>query len=296
MKKLISIFLLLGIVSTLAVAQKTIAIATFDIAGNAVSKDEADIITELYITELTEAGWVIMPNRAKFTKVLNDLKFQASDWSDASKTTKLANAMNIDVISTGKIMKLGSKLYIVATLIDAKTAQVLSTSKMETGSVDDIPNILTKFVADLTMNNSSEAVDGSYSLGDIGPGGGFVFHKCGSRRWEISKFLGYVLSYHEAIEICEQYRGGGYNDWYLPLPGELERASLIFHKSTYGDIYNSETDMFCDENIYRTSWWYPESCCACVMQFSSCETDDDATRSDDYYAVRAVRSFTVSER
>lgn len=296
MKKLISIFLLLGIVSTLAFAQKTIAVGTFDIAGNAVSKDEADIITELYIAELAGAGWIVMPNKAKFTKVLDDLKFQASDWSDASKTTKLANAMNANVISTGKIMKLGSKLHIVATLIDAKTAQVLSTAKMETGSVGDIPNILNKFVANLTMSNPSKVVEGSYKVGDIGPGGGFVFHYCGNRRWEISKLLGYVSSYYEAIEMCERYRGGGYSDWYLPIKGELKRASIIFHKSAWGDIYNSETDMFCDENIYWTSWWYPESSCTSVINFSSFEDEAVGSWGDDYYAVRAVRSFTVLDR
>ena len=40
MKKLFSILFLVCIVSTLAIAEKTVAVATFDVVGNDVSKDE----------------------------------------------------------------------------------------------------------------------------------------------------------------------------------------------------------------------------------------------------------------
>lgn len=63
MKKLVSIVLLVCIVSAFAIAEKTVAVATFDVAGNAVSYDEAETITELYIAELVATGKVAVTDR-----------------------------------------------------------------------------------------------------------------------------------------------------------------------------------------------------------------------------------------
>ena len=46
MKKIFTLFLL-SILAVSVFAQKSLAVATFDVAGNAVSKEEAVIITDL---------------------------------------------------------------------------------------------------------------------------------------------------------------------------------------------------------------------------------------------------------
>ena len=58
MKKLFSILFLVCVVSTFVIAEKTVirskalAVAPFDVIGNAVAADEAEAITELYRTAL----------------------------------------------------------------------------------------------------------------------------------------------------------------------------------------------------------------------------------------------------
>lgn len=81
------IFLFLfAVVSTFLTAEKRVGVATFDVVGNAVSGDEAQIITELYVTELARIGWVVIPSSAsKFNKALGELKFQVNDWSVINK-------------------------------------------------------------------------------------------------------------------------------------------------------------------------------------------------------------------
>ena len=289
MKKLFSILLLFSSVCTFAIAERTLAVSTFDVVGNAVSKDEAEIITELYIAEFATTGWAVVPNRTKFSKVLNELKFQEIDWSDASKTIKLGNAMNADVISTGKIMKLKTKLYIVATLIDAKTAEVLSSSKVEARSVGDIPDVLPEFVTSLTRINTSKTMKGEYHIGDKGPGGGLVFYNRGNIIFEMSEILGIATSYSEAIEMCNQYRGGGYSDWYLPLADELALVYMYFVKwHFYG------CDIVQDKATYWTANHIPESTFCWVIDFSDGERGVVSSLECEY-SVRAVRAFWVSD-
>lgn len=290
MKKLFSILLLFSSVCTFAIAERTLAVSTFDVVGNAVSKDEAEIITELYIAELATTGWAVVPNRTKFSKVLNELKFQEIDWSDPSKTIKLGNVMNADVISTGKIMKLKTKLYIVATLIDAKTAEALSSSKVEARSVGDIPDVLPEFVTSLTRINTSKTMKGEYDIGDKGPGGGIVLN-AGDRWFEISEILGTAESMDDARKMCKEYRGGGYSDWCLPLPNELW---MLYLKFFYSAVYYGTTIQ--DRNTYWTTLPVPESSFCWVIDFSTGERKEVGCWDDGEYSVRAVRAFWVSDR
>ena len=275
MKKLVSMVLLVCIVSAFAIAEKTVAVATFDVVGNAVSKDEAETITELYIAELVATGKVVVTDRANFSKLLAELKFQGSDWSDATKTIKLGNAINAEVISRGKIMKLGNKLYISATLIEAKTAKVLSSSKAEITDLGEAPNVLVGF--------AKNVIEGlSVKIGDIGPGDGLIFYIEGNKALECSELLG-EANWEGAKRMCAEYRGGGYDDWYLPNREELDwiyenlkKTGKIAGDSRYWS--SSPTSANSAFGIYFSSGW----------------------AVDIYYnggtgSVRAVRSFYFSE-
>ena len=146
MKKIFfALLALAAFTAAYAQEQKTIAVATFDITGNAVTQDEADAITELFITELVSTGKVSVVDRANFDKIVKEMKFQASDWSDSAKTTALGNAANAQLISRGQIIKLGSKLYLSSSIIDVKNAKVLSSAREQFNSLDDVFGLLGNF-------------------------------------------------------------------------------------------------------------------------------------------------------
>jgi len=270
MKKLVSMVLLVCIVSAFAIAEKTVAVATFDVVGNAVSKDEAETITELYIAELVATGKVVVTDRANFSKLLAELKFQGSDWSDATKTIKLGNALNANVISRGKIMKLGNKLYISATLIEAKTAKVLSSSKAEITDLGEAPNVLVGF--------AKNVIEGlSVKIGDIGPGGGLIFYIEGNKAFECSELLGEAY-WEKAKRMCAEYRGGCYRDWYLPTKEELNFIYENLVKT--GKIIGS--GWFWSSSVYNNSYAWSQS-------FSYGYRH--ASYKDNMDSVRAVRAF-----
>ena len=141
-KKLL-ILVLMSVMATSAIfAQNNIAVSTFDIAGGAVSTEEAEAITELFIAELVSTGKVTVVDRANFDKIIKEMKFQASDWSNREKTVALGNAINATMVARGQILKLGSRMYLTSTIIDLKTAVVLSSAKEQFGSVDNIFDLL----------------------------------------------------------------------------------------------------------------------------------------------------------
>lgn len=252
---------------------KSMAVATFDVTGNAVSSDEAEAITELYITELVSTGKVSVVDRTNFNKLLQEMQFQAGDWADSEKTVKLGTAAGAELISRGQIIKLGSKLYLSATVIDVKTAKVLSSAKTQFNSLDDIFGILTSF--------ANDAVEGLFlKIGDIGPGGGLVFYIEGTRAWECSEVLG-ASNWEGAKTLCSEYRGGGYSDWYLPSKDELNLVYINLRRT--GKI--SGNDGYWSSSEYDNSYAW--------RQIFSDGDQGDVYRpnKNDTYSVRAVRAF-----
>lgn len=249
---------------------KSMAVATFDVTGNAVSSDEAEAITELYITELVSTGKVSVVDRTNFNKLLQEMQFQAGDWADSEKTVKLGTAAGAELISRGQILKLGSKLYLSATVIDVKTAKVLSSAKTQFNSLDDIFGILTSF--------ANDAVEGlSLKIGDIGPGGGLVFYIEGTRAWECSEILG-ESNWEGAKTLCSEYRGGGYSDWYLPSEDEL---NLVY------------INLRITGKISGNDWFWSSSESTSIHAWDQRFSDgyQDFSNKSSTLSVRAVRAF-----
>ena len=260
--------------AAIAQEQKVVAVATFDITGNAVTQDEADAITELFITELVSTGKVSVVDRANFDKIVKEMKFQASDWSDSAKTTALGNAANAQLISRGQIIRLGSKLYLSSSIIDAKNAKVLSSAREQFNSLDDVFGLLGNFAKNTVAGLSLK-------IGDIGPGGGLVFYIEGNKSYEVSKILG-TGTWSWAMQMCKNYRGGGYDDWYLPTKDEL---NLIYQnlrkteKISGNDYYWSASQLvqrFSDGHQSNGYYYNPYG----------------RSYSSDSHCVRAVRLFS----
>ena len=256
---------------------KSMAVATFDVKGNVVSSEEAEAITELYITELVSTGRVSVVDRTNFNKLLQEMQFQAGDWADSEKTVKLGTAAGAEVICRGQILKLGSNKFLTATVIDVKSAKVLASANAQFDSIDDVFGVLTSFASDIAEGVCP--LPCPFKIGDTGPGGGIVFYVKGIKAWECSEVLG-SSNWEGAKSLCSEYRGGGYSDWYLPSKDEL---NLVY-------INLGRTGKISDDNFFWSSSEYNNYSDLVWVQIFS-DGSQDYGGKNNTCSVRAIRAF-----
>ncbi|MDR1987073.1 MAG: CsgG/HfaB family protein [Treponema sp.] len=142
--------LILGLAGFAAFAQElpTVAVATFDVMGG-VAKDEAQVVTELFMTELVSKGSVNVVDRVNFDKIIAEMKFQTSDWSNSQKTAALGQALNAGYVIRGQLMKMGGVIYWTATMIDVNTAQVLYSAREQVSDLGEVFGKLSGFCSQM---------------------------------------------------------------------------------------------------------------------------------------------------
>ncbi|MDR1466671.1 MAG: hypothetical protein LBI40_03535 [Treponema sp.] len=145
MKKhvLTSLFVIFGF-AVFAQTLPTVAVATFDTTGG-VTGDEAQVVTELFMAELVSKGTVNVVDRVNFDKILAEMKFQLSDWSNDQKTAQLGRAINAEYIIYGQFMKMGTMFYLTATMLDINAVQRLISERRQFQNQDHVFNALPSF-------------------------------------------------------------------------------------------------------------------------------------------------------
>jgi TolB-like protein len=130
-----------------------IVVSTFTTRGQAVTADDAESITELFIAELAKQGGVRVVDRTSLDRVITEMRFQTSDWSNSQKTAQLGAALNAEFLVRGQVNQLGQQVSFALTALDIKTLEVVSSST-QNFSVD---NIFSNGYSGLFYNMSSIA-------------------------------------------------------------------------------------------------------------------------------------------
>ena len=115
-------------------------------------------------------------------------------------------------------------------------------------------------------------------VGDKGEGEGIIFHIEKGKLWEVSSKLG-ASDWEKAEALCKEYRGGGFNDWYLPSKDELDWV--------YKDLV--ETEKIENMGIFWSSTSETNGKAWEENFYSGFQYENDKTVSN---SVRAVRVFT----
>jgi TolB-like protein len=250
----------------------TVAVATFDVIGG-ITQDEAAVVTELFMAELVATGKLKVVDRVNFDKIIAEMRFQTSDWSDSQKTARLGRALNAGYVIRGQLMKMGSVIYWTATMLDVNTAQVLYAAREQVSDMGQIWGKLPAF-----CNQMLNQPPLGYSPGSRGPGGGVVFFAEGDSYMECSEILGFY-TWEQAKSAARNYRGGGFTDWRLPTEEELNLMYKNLREKNIGGL---------GDNIYWSSSEY-DRYTAWNKRFS--DGVQDYLLKTGTYSVRAVRAF-----
>jgi TolB-like protein len=129
---------LLLLVSSVGFGQQlTVAVSPFDARGG-FTKDDADTVYELFVGELAAAGSVRVVDRGSFDKIMAELQFQQSDWTNGSRVAEFGKALGANSIIRGQLMSLGGKPVITASVLDINTARILSAGSLQLNNIDEI--------------------------------------------------------------------------------------------------------------------------------------------------------------
>lgn len=122
----------------------SVVIMPFDAKGG-VAQEDCDIVTDIFESEYVVAGNSTVVNRSTLSKIQAEQKFQASDWSNSSKTAQLGEALNAQQIVSGQIRLYNGLLFFTAQVQDIRTLAVLASVSVRTEStmqlLDKIPGI-----------------------------------------------------------------------------------------------------------------------------------------------------------
>lgn len=174
MKKniLFSVLTLCFLISAFGQSKPKVVIVPFDAKG--VPQDEADVVTELFISEYAATGKATVPDRNSFDKLAKEQSFQASSWSDSEKIAKLGKAINANQAVVGQIMKFREEIIVTIKVIDINTTEILSSKTERLKDIsqlfDKIPGICKE------LAEKSNYVPMQYKVGDEGEGGGIIFY------------------------------------------------------------------------------------------------------------------------
>jgi len=207
MKKIVLLIsLIAGIGAVLFAQQLTVAVSTFEARGG-LSKDDADAVTDLFISALVSNGTVNVVDRGSFDKILAEMQFQASDWTDSDKVLELGKALKATSIIRGSVMTVAGQSAVTTTILDLNTAQLISSSTLRMKDMGEIFDKLPGFVKELMGNLPAPRETKEYKVGDRGPAGGYVFYDKGdyTNNWR------YLEAAPLELEFKAKWGGGRYD-------------------------------------------------------------------------------------
>ena len=301
MKKLVctAVFALIGF---LAFAQERIAVFPFEDMGNVFAQNEAVMFFRDFSNEFTDArsDLISVVPRQEIERIINiNLPFQIHEFSISTKTPEMQRVLNGSQILTGLIVRVGNGIRITASLyaypeMRRLPGEVTLNVPGKNELFGKIPELVEGMQSLIIAASTSTpyALDGAYSVGDVGPAGGRVFYDKGefsdgwrymevapndfTAQWGTYEFnvpgtdtvvgsgrrntriivdnLNRIGERYRAAQICTAMDINGYNDWFLPSKDELDLIYKNLKQKELGGFSNNWYWSSTQYNNFNGAW------------------------------------------
>jgi len=306
--------------------QPVVAVAPFDVISNAVTAEQANMITDVFFVRLGNTRAVNLVNRNIVERVIREHRFQVEDWSNENKTAELARALNADWIVQGNIRITDNLLLIIVQFYDIRTFEYKGGADIRLANVNEAYDKINPLVESLIQTigggsgvrpSTPAAANRTYKVGDTGPAGGIIFYDRGfsADGWRYleaapTDFTTQWGAYGQDVAGTDTVVGSGKRNTQLIVDrlkqlGESNRAAQIcsiMDVNGYKDWFlpsKDELDLMYknlkqkglggfSNNFYWSSSQYYNNYAWC-QRFS--DGDQDVDSKDYTLSVRAVRAF-----
>ncbi|MDR1869496.1 MAG: DUF1566 domain-containing protein [Treponema sp.] len=250
------------------------AVLTFTSAKQAFS----DYIVDELATALSLSKNLQVIDRQHTDAIRKEFNIQFSGDVSDDEVKSIGKQLGAQYVVTGSIVDNGTAYRFRVTAINVESA-VREGSPPLNININD-PQVTFLLTGQRTTQSSgASGNDGTYKIGDKGPGGGFIFYVENGVYMECSEELG-SYNWNDAMRATQNYKGGGFSDWRLPTMDDLNLM--------YVNLKPNKLAGFTDNNYWSSS--------QTSKDFASYRVFRNGVQGNGLknltFSVRAVRSFS----
>jgi TolB-like protein len=146
-------------------AQPSLSVAVYDFTGNAEAKSYGSKVTALVTAELAAQTNLVLLERAKLNKALNEQAFGISGLVSSDAAAQIGQLTGAKVLVSGQVLLTGqAHMVIVANIIGTETGRLFA-AKVE-GSADNLMDLTSDLSAKIAQTIAAQATNLSSAGGE----------------------------------------------------------------------------------------------------------------------------------
>ena len=119
------ILILFAFIASPAYSQASkLRVGVLDFNANNISKSEAQIVGEIFTSELVTSGRFDVVDRKNIESLMAEMEFQMSGCTDSACAVEIGQILSLDYMMYGSINKLGESFIINIYMINVETTQI----------------------------------------------------------------------------------------------------------------------------------------------------------------------------
>jgi hypothetical protein len=130
-------------------AQKKIRVGILDFqAGQGVAPGDAKTIADIFRSEMVGSEKYLVLERGKMDQILGEQGFQKTGCTETECAVQIGKILNMEKMLFGNVSKLGTKLYVIVSMVNIETSEIDKVVKKSIESYDYIEQACSEMTAE----------------------------------------------------------------------------------------------------------------------------------------------------